>query len=168
MTGSKASGSGLVGSGRVGSRVKSSDPVPSLIGSTRVQTDTDHITFRAEKAKGLNLLVNGQVIHRLELPHVDDEIHHTGWNACSSCYTDPSKSRSRLILPCLESSRIYVVDTATDPRAPRIDKVSVYGNTVARKAVVTAATRLQPRDFRASNGSRTKVAGSHVAVVLQL
>jgi len=67
--------------------------------------------------------VCGQVIHRLELPYLDDEIHHSGWNACSSCYTDPSKSRSRLILPCLESSRVYVVDTATDPRAPRIDKV---------------------------------------------
>jgi len=72
--------------------------------------------------------VCGQVIHRLELPYLDDEIHHSGWNACSSCYTDPSKSRSRLILPCLESSRVYVVDTATDPRAPRIDKVLPSSN----------------------------------------
>jgi len=57
------------------------------------------------------------------MPHVNDELHHSGWNACSSCYTDASKSRSRLILPCLESSRVYVIDTATDPRKPRIDKV---------------------------------------------
>jgi selenium-binding protein 1 len=64
-----------------------------------------------------------QVIHRLELPNVGDEIHHFGWNACSSCYTDSSKSRSRLVLPCLESSRVYIVDTATDLRAPRLLKV---------------------------------------------
>jgi selenium-binding protein 1 len=25
----------------------------------------------------------GQVIHRLSMTHIDDEIHHTGWNACS-------------------------------------------------------------------------------------
>ena len=67
-----------------------------------------------------------QVVHRLEMPHVDDELHHTGWNACSSCYTDLSKSRSKLILPCLQSSRVYIIDTATDPRAPRIHKVVVH------------------------------------------
>lgn len=27
----------------------------------------------------------GQVIHRLEMPEVGDELHHFGWNACSSC-----------------------------------------------------------------------------------
>ena len=25
-----------------------------------------------------------QVIHRLEMPGIGDELHHTGWNACSS------------------------------------------------------------------------------------
>ncbi|MRA75842.1 selenium-binding protein, partial [Bacillus thuringiensis] len=34
-----------------------------------------------------------QVIHRLEMPHSGDELHHTGWNACSSCYDDASCSR---------------------------------------------------------------------------
>lgn len=27
-----------------------------------------------------------QVIHRLPMLHANDEIHHTGWNSCSSCY----------------------------------------------------------------------------------
>lgn len=63
------------------------------------------------------------VIHRLVLPYVGDEIHHTGWNACSSCYDDPTRSRNRLILPTLGSDRVYVVDVTSDPRAPRIHKI---------------------------------------------
>uniref|UniRef100_A0A8C1JLI5 Methanethiol oxidase n=1 Tax=Cyprinus carpio TaxID=7962 RepID=A0A8C1JLI5_CYPCA len=64
-----------------------------------------------------------KVIHRLPMPNLKDELHHSGWNACSSCYDDPSKRRNRLILPSLISSRIYVVDVGTDPRAPRLHKV---------------------------------------------
>ncbi|XP_053822756.1 methanethiol oxidase-like isoform X2 [Vidua chalybeata] len=64
-----------------------------------------------------------QVIHRLPMPNVGDELHHSGWNACSSCHGDPKKSRNFLILPSLISSRIYIVDVATDPRAPRLHKV---------------------------------------------
>ena len=26
-----------------------------------------------------------EVIHRLEMPGIGDELHHMGWNACSSC-----------------------------------------------------------------------------------
>jgi len=64
-----------------------------------------------------------QVISRLHLPYKGDEIHHTGWNACSSCYDDPSRSRNRLIVPALGSDRIYTVDVATDPRNPKLDKI---------------------------------------------
>ncbi|KAM9294669.1 methanethiol oxidase-like [Gastrophryne carolinensis] len=64
-----------------------------------------------------------QVIHRLLMPNVNDELHHSGWNTCSSCFGDVSKVRNKLILPCLISSRIYVVDVGTEPRAPRIHKV---------------------------------------------
>ncbi|KAK2173963.1 hypothetical protein NP493_840g00015 [Ridgeia piscesae] len=64
-----------------------------------------------------------QVIHRLLMPHAGDELHHTGWNACSSCYDDAACCRRYLILPGLASDRIYVVDTATDPRAPALHKV---------------------------------------------
>ena len=58
------------------------------------------------------------------MPYLGDEIHHSGWNACSSCYDDPTRSRSRLIAPCLGSDRIYVIDTKTDPRNPKLEKVS--------------------------------------------
>ena len=57
------------------------------------------------------------------MPYLGDEIHHSGWNACSSCYDDPTVSRSRLIVPGLGSDRVYIVDVKTDPRNPRLDKV---------------------------------------------
>jgi len=63
-----------------------------------------------------------KIIHRLYMPHVSDEVHHTGWNACSSCHDDSSKSRNRLIMPCINSDRIYIVDVGTDKNAPRIHK----------------------------------------------
>ncbi|XP_037739004.1 methanethiol oxidase isoform X5 [Chelonia mydas] len=64
-----------------------------------------------------------QVIHRLPMPNLRDELHHSGWNTCSSSFGDVTKKRNRLILPSLISSRIYVVDVGTDMRAPRIHKM---------------------------------------------
>ena len=32
-----------------------------------------------------------QVISRLEMPGIGDELHHMGWNACSSCHDDATK-----------------------------------------------------------------------------
>ncbi|KAG7218824.1 hypothetical protein INR49_019692 [Caranx melampygus] len=66
-----------------------------------------------------------QVIHRLPMPNLRDELHHSGWNACSSCFGNASKKRNRLILPSLVSSRVYVVDVGTDPRAPRMHKIMI-------------------------------------------
>jgi len=40
-----------------------------------------------------------KVIHRLHVPYVGDELHHTGWNSCSSCHGDPSAQRRFLIVP---------------------------------------------------------------------
>ena len=51
------------------------------------------------------------------MPHVGDELHHFGWNACSSCHGDATKSRRYLIMPGLRSSRIHIVDTAEPARA---------------------------------------------------
>ncbi|KAG2442933.1 hypothetical protein HXX76_003009 [Chlamydomonas incerta] len=62
-----------------------------------------------------------QVIHRLPMPHLGDELHHSGWNSCSSCHADPgAPKRKLLVLPALGTGRVYGVDTLTDPRAPRI------------------------------------------------
>ncbi|KAB5520872.1 hypothetical protein DKX38_025191 [Salix brachista] len=64
-----------------------------------------------------------RVIHRLPMPNVGDELHHSGWNSCSSCHGDPSAARRYLILPSLISGRIYAIDTQKDPRAPSLHKV---------------------------------------------
>ncbi|NEU74249.1 beta-propeller fold lactonase family protein [Hassallia byssoidea VB512170] len=63
-----------------------------------------------------------QIIHRLPMPYIGDELHHFGWNACSSCHGDASKSRRFMVIPGQRSSRIYIVDTA-DPKAPKLHKV---------------------------------------------
>ncbi|MBP5973442.1 selenium-binding family protein [Brasilonema sp. CT11] len=63
-----------------------------------------------------------QVIHRLPMPYVGDELHHFGWNACSSCHGDASKSRRFMVIPGQRSSRIHIVDTA-DIKAPKLHKV---------------------------------------------
>ena len=63
-----------------------------------------------------------QVIHRMPMPNLGDELHHFGWNACSSCYDDESKSRRFLVIPGQRSSRIHIVDTE-NPKAPKLHKV---------------------------------------------
>ena len=55
-------------------------------------------------------------------PSVGDELHHFGWNACSSCHGDAETFRRFLVVPGLRSSRIHIVDAA-DPRAPKLHKV---------------------------------------------
>ncbi|XP_053987538.1 methanethiol oxidase [Hylaeus volcanicus] len=62
-----------------------------------------------------------KIIHKLRMPHVGDELHHSGWNICSSCYDKPRK-RDTLVLPCLMSDRVYFIDT-TNERTPSIKKV---------------------------------------------
>jgi selenium-binding protein 1 len=57
------------------------------------------------------------------MPNIGDELHHMGWNACSSCHDDTEMARKYLLLPGVRSNNIYVVDTATDPLAPRIHTV---------------------------------------------
>ena len=44
-------------------------------------------------------------------------------NYYHSCFGDASKKRNRLILPSVVSSRVYVIDTGTNPKAPTIAKV---------------------------------------------
>jgi selenium-binding protein 1 len=78
----------------------------------------------------------GKVIHRLPMPNVGDELHHFGWNACSSCHGDPDKPRRYLVLPGLRSSRIHIVDVAS-PREPKLHKV-IQPEEIARKTNLSA------------------------------
>jgi len=58
-----------------------------------------------------------QVIHRMPLPNIGDELHHFGWNTCSSCHGDASKSRRFLVIPGLRSGRIHIVDVSNQREA---------------------------------------------------
>mmetsp|Transcript_17020 Transcript_17020/g.15373 ORF Transcript_17020/g.15373 Transcript_17020/m.15373 type:complete len:482 (+) Transcript_17020:60-1505(+) len=71
-----------------------------------------------------------QVIHRLPMPFKGDELHHSGWNACSSCYGDPSASRRYLVLPALKSGNIYSIDVlnAREPTLNTYIKGEDIGN----------------------------------------
>ncbi|KAL8612336.1 Methanethiol oxidase [Nucella lapillus] len=63
-----------------------------------------------------------KVIHRLFMPYPADELHHSGWNYCSSCFGDSSKKRDKLILPVLDGDRVIIVDVSEE-RAPKIHKI---------------------------------------------
>ena len=75
-----------------------------------------------------------QVIHRLRMPYIGDELHHFGWNACASCHG--IRARRFLVIPGLKSGRIYIVDTA-DPRQPKLHKV-IEPAEIVRKTKLTA------------------------------
>ena len=68
-----------------------------------------------------------QIVGTVEMPHSGDELHHFGWNACSSCLCPnaphPHVERRYLVVPGLRSSRIHILDTKPDPRQPQIVKV---------------------------------------------
>ena len=69
----------------------------------------------------------GEIVGRVDMPNVGDELHHFGWNACSSALcpysAHPHVERRYLVVPGLRSSRIHIVDTKPDPRQPKIVKV---------------------------------------------
>uniref|UniRef100_A0AC34R7N0 Methanethiol oxidase n=1 Tax=Panagrolaimus sp. JU765 TaxID=591449 RepID=A0AC34R7N0_9BILA len=61
-------------------------------------------------------------ISTLLFPNHGDEVHHMGWNACSSCFGCRNIQRTHLVFPCLHSSRIYVVNVL-DVKNPKVDKI---------------------------------------------
>lgn len=90
------------------SKGSSTSPQPDCLAT--VDVDPESATF-------------SKVIHLLQMKHTGDELHHFGWNACSSCCNDTSKSRDYLVLLGFKSSRIYIVNVKDDPLAPKIHKV---------------------------------------------
>ena len=62
----------------------------------------------------------GRLIGQTDMPKAGDELHHFGWNACSSCLCPyaphPHMERRYLIVPGINSSRIHILDTKPNPR----------------------------------------------------
>jgi selenium-binding protein 1 len=78
----------------------------------------------------------GSVVGRLDMPNVGDELHHFGWNACSSALCPwaphPHVERRYLVVPGLRSSRLHIVDVKDDPANPKLVKV-VEAQDLARR-----------------------------------
>ncbi len=79
----------------------------------------------------------GQVISRLEMPTLGDELHHMGWNACSSCHGDAGMSRRYLIVPGVRSTNFHIIDTASDPRNPTLHK-TISGEEIKARTNLSA------------------------------
>jgi selenium-binding protein 1 len=90
----------------------------ALINSAKTGARRDRCGRRRSRVQQLRPLV-GQT----DMPHAGDELHHFGWNACSSCLCPyaphPHMERRYLIVPGINSSRIHILDTKPDPRSPR-------------------------------------------------
>ncbi|TYL39470.1 selenium-binding protein [Natronococcus pandeyae] len=63
-----------------------------------------------------------EIVDRVEMPNRGDELHHFGWNACSSSCHVEGLERRHLIVPGQRSSRIHVVDTK-ERRNPELVEV---------------------------------------------
>lgn len=80
----------------------------------------------------------GQVLDLAELPTRGDELHHFGWNACSSALAHEGHDtcdlqRRYLLLPGLRSSAVHVYDTKPDPAHPQLLK-TISADELAGKA----------------------------------
>src|SRR2546427_5267485 len=79
----------------------------------------------------------GQIVGKVEMPNPGDELHHFGWNACSSALCPyaphPHVERRYLVVPGLRSSRIHILDTRPNPRKPKVVKV-IEPEEVSRRA----------------------------------
>ncbi|UNB50760.1 selenium-binding family protein [Mycolicibacterium sp. YH-1] len=86
----------------------------------------------------------GGVVGWTELPTSGNELHHFGWNACSSalCHDGHGEhghgrhealERRYLLVPGLRSSQIYVLDTKPDPRHPVVTH-TIEADELAAKA----------------------------------
>ncbi|QGK70039.1 selenium-binding protein [Allosaccharopolyspora coralli] len=80
----------------------------------------------------------GRVIGWAELSTYGDELHHFGWNACSSALMHEGHdmhglARRYLLLPGIRSSTIHIYDTQPDPTEPRLVK-TIGADELADKA----------------------------------
>jgi len=80
------------------------------------------------------------IVGRTAMPNTGDELHHFGWNACSSCLCPnaphPHVERRYLVVPGLRSSRLHILDTKPAPKKPEIVRV-IEPEEVAEKAGYT-------------------------------
>jgi hypothetical protein len=84
-----------------------------------------------------NSSTHGQVVGWSELPTAGNELHHFGWNACSSAlchegHDHAQLERRYLVVPGIRSSNTYVLDTQPDPRNPVVSHTIEAGELAAK------------------------------------
>jgi selenium-binding protein 1 len=108
-------------------------PSPRLASEAPVETLAYMVTFDPT-GKSPDRLVTidvdpkspkfGKEAGHVEVPNKGDELHHFGWNACSSALCPyaphPHIERRYLLVPGLRSSRIYIFDTKADRHRPKL------------------------------------------------
>ncbi|WP_265109248.1 selenium-binding family protein [Halosolutus halophilus] len=90
--------------------------------SLYVGTDVDEPDFVAVVDLDPDSETYGEIVDRIEMPNRGDELHHFGWNACSSSCHVEGLERRHLIVPGQRSSRLHVIDTK-DRRNPELVEV---------------------------------------------
>ena len=60
-----------------------------------------------------------QVVHRLEMPSIGDELHHFGWNACSSCHRRRHEGAAVPDRAGLRAAELHIIDTRPTRGQPR-------------------------------------------------
>ena len=111
-------------------------PSPRLAGRAPVEKIAYVAEFDPERRRADRIAVvdvdpgsptHATIVGRVAMPTPGDELHHFGWNACSSSLCPnaphPHLERRYLVVPGLRSSRIHILDTKPDPRNPQIVKV---------------------------------------------
>ena len=99
--------------------------VPAIL----VGTKSKHPDYLATVDVDPKSKTYSQIVGRLSMPTAGDELHHYGWNACSSCHGE--RHRRYLIVPGLGSGNIYVID-AVDPKRLALHK-TISGEEISRK-----------------------------------
>jgi methanethiol oxidase len=78
-----------------------------------------------------------QIVHRTPMPGLNDELHHFGWQVCSSaCHSTTKLQREHLVVPGVASTNIHIISVA-DPRRPELVKV-IDGEEIKRKTGLSA------------------------------
>ena len=91
------------------------------VAGLHVGTDVDEPDFLAVVDVDPASETYSEIVHKTPMPNVGDELHHYGWQVCSSgCHSH--LNREHLIVPGIRSSRLHIVHVG-NPRQPEITKV---------------------------------------------
>ncbi len=103
--------------------------VPAILVGTKSNTDKKHPDYLATVDVDRESKTYGQIVGRFSMPTPGDELHHYGWNACSSCHGE--RHRRYLVVPGLASGNIYMID-ALDPANLKLHK-TISGQEIAKQ-----------------------------------